>query len=437
MSRSLPGRVAGVFATKATVFALGLATTYLLARVLGPEGRGAYYLALLLPITLFTFGQLGIPSALVYLAGRGTSMDGLRTTAGVIAVLLSIACVVPALFARDLLRSTVVRGTTEISVTFAIATVPFLFVSAFAIAILLGRQALRTSNLLSLGQAIASVVLLFIVVGLAGWGVDGAVAIFFVVSVGGSIAATVAVMRLASFQRRSLEPLGPLLQYSLRVYPGSLASFFSYRADVFLLSLMLGSPSAIGLYALAVSLAELLFYIADSVSTAFFPQVSAAERIDADRQVPVVSRTTLLVTATAAIGLIPFAVIGIGAALPEFGESLLPFVVLLPGIISLSVSKVLSGYVSGIGHPAGVGKVAVASLIVNVIANIALIPPLGIVGAALSSTVSYTVNACLMVVLTSRLAKVPPQVLIVPTPADVRRLATLGASVVGRRSFRS
>ena len=219
------------------------------------------------------------------------------------------------------------------------------------------------------------------------------------------------------------------MQYALRVYPGSLASFFSYRADVFLLGIILGSAADVGLYVFAVSLAELLFYVADSVATAFFPHISAASRPDADRQVPDVSRTTLLVTAVAGLALIPFAVIGIEVALPAFEQSILPFLVLLPGVVSLSMSKVLSGYVSGIGRPASVGMVAVVSLVVNVVANLALIPLLGIVGASLSSTISYTVNACLMVVIAAGFAGVRVRVLVIPTANDVRRVIRVGTSM--------
>ncbi len=434
MSGSFAGRVAGVFATKVAIFAIGLVTTFMLARVLGPSGRGAYYLAILIPTTLLTLGQLGIPSALVFLAGRGSSLDGLRTTAVALAAVLSMACVVPALILIDALRSTVVRGTTETSAILAIVTVPFLFVSMFASALLLGRQAIRTSNLLSLGQSIASVVLLVLLVAAAGWGVDGAVAAYLLVGIGGSVASGVAVFRLAMFRHPSTELLWPTVRYGLKIYPGSLASFFSYRADVFLLSLLLGSPREVGLYTLAVSLAELLFYVADSVATAFFPRISAAEKTEADRLVPEVNRTTLLVTGCAAIGLVPLVTVGIGWALPAFHESIAVFFVLLPGIVSLSVSKVLSGYVSGLGHPARVGIVAVSSLAVNLTANLLLIPTMGIVGAAVSSALSYTFNASLMVLLTTRMAKVTVVDLLVPRVADMRRLARLLWSLAARRT---
>ena len=91
------------------------------------------------------------------------------------------------------------------NLTVAIACVPFLFVSTFAIGLLLGKQAIGTTNLLALGQAVASLVLLLLLVGVMGAGVDGAVAAFFLVSVGVSIAAAAAAWKLAPFRRPSLE----------------------------------------------------------------------------------------------------------------------------------------------------------------------------------------------------------------------------------------
>jgi O-antigen/teichoic acid export membrane protein len=426
-------RIVSVFATRAAVFALGLLTTYLLALVLGPSGRGSYYLAVLVPATLFTVGQLGIPPALTFYAGRGASLDGLLGIAAVLATLLSLACVVPALLARDLLVSTIVPGATLLGVTLAIASVPFLFASAFAVALLLGLQQIRTTNLLQLGQGLATFLVMLVVLGLLGWGSDGAVGAYLVVSVGAALAATLGAAALAPRRRLSGEPLAPLLGYALRVYPGSLASFFSYRADIFLISIILGDPAAVGLYALAVSLAEMVFYVADAVSTALFPQVSSVDRSEADRLAPRVSRASLLVTAPAALVLIPVSALAVRVTLPEFVESIAPFCVLLPGVVALSVSKVLSSYVSGIGHPGSVTRVAVTSLAVNVAANILLIPTLGIVGAALASTISYSVNACLMVVLASRLAGVTPGELVIPTLDDARRLLGAAGSMVADR----
>jgi len=50
---------------------LGIGTSVILARVLGPEGRGIYALASLLPSLIITFGNLGIGPATVYYVARG------------------------------------------------------------------------------------------------------------------------------------------------------------------------------------------------------------------------------------------------------------------------------------------------------------------------------------------------------------------------------
>lgn len=50
---------------------LGIGTSVILARILGPEGRGIYALAMLLPSIIVTFGNLGIGPATVYFVARG------------------------------------------------------------------------------------------------------------------------------------------------------------------------------------------------------------------------------------------------------------------------------------------------------------------------------------------------------------------------------
>src|SRR5206468_11974419 len=120
-------------------------------------------------------------------------------------------CVVPALVFRDALLSRVVHGVTTTSLTFAIAAVPFMFLTAFAMAFLLGRQAIGLANGLALGQAIGALVLLIGVVGFAGLGVDGAVATYLAVAAGVTFASVFLVLRVAPFRHASLEPLLPLL----------------------------------------------------------------------------------------------------------------------------------------------------------------------------------------------------------------------------------
>jgi O-antigen/teichoic acid export membrane protein len=300
---------------------------------------------------------------------------------------------------------------------------PLQFVAAFGGAILIGRQTMRTYNLILVSQSAAALVGVVILVGLLRLGVTGAVISNIVVAALGAAAVTLEARRAtAGDPESSPVRFGELARYGIRLYPASLSSFFSYRADIFLLGALLGDAGAIGLYSLAVSLAELVFFVPDSVSVVFFPRVAGAERDSADQMAPVVSRFTVLVTCLAVIGLVPAAYVVVHVALPAFAGSMAPFLVILPGIVGLSVAKVLSSYVSGLGLPGPVAVAAVCALVVNVAANLVLIPAFGIVGAAASSLISYSTHAFILLGICTRLSKQSAASFVVPGRGEVERL---------------
>jgi len=61
---------AGVFGAQMLATGLGVGTSVITARMLGPHDRGLYQLLTLLPITLSNFVKLGIPQANVYFMRR-------------------------------------------------------------------------------------------------------------------------------------------------------------------------------------------------------------------------------------------------------------------------------------------------------------------------------------------------------------------------------
>ena len=80
-----------------------------------------------------------------------------------------------------------------------------------------------------------------------------------------------------------------------------------------------------------------------------------------------------------------------------FGSAMLPALVplwlLLPGIVSMAAAKVISSYLSGIGKPIYTTYIAAGAVIVTVVLDLLLIPPYGISGAAVASTITYTGTA--------------------------------------------
>ena len=420
-------RVIGVFATRVVRFVLGFVISFTLARILGPSGRGIYQLAIQTPTTLVNLGQLGLPNAFSFFAGRGRSGARLLGLGLLLSLGLSVVLVGATLLALPWLADTVLRAAPFELLLLAIVTVPFQLLAAFAGATLIGRQTMRNYNLILIGQSVLMVAMIVWLVGFAGLGVTGAVIATVVVT---GVTALVTVLELRRSVAADSDDRGrpgvrvrELAGFGAKIYPASVAGHFGYRADVFLLGALAEDPAlAIGLYSLGVSLAELTFFVPDAVSTVFFPRVAGMERERADEKVATVTRFTVLITLIATLALIPAAFVAVNVVLPDFRGSLPAFLVLLPGIVALTVAKVLASYVGGLGIPLRVALASGTALAVNIVVNVLLIPRLGIIGAAIASLVSYLLNASLLVLIASRLSRRHPLEFVVPTGAELRRL---------------
>jgi O-antigen/teichoic acid export membrane protein len=421
-------RIAGVFATRVVRFVLGFATSFLLARVLGPGGRGAYYLVSLTPTTLANLAQFGLPSAMSFFAGRGRSTRKLQAIAFVLAIGLSVTLLLATLAVLPWLEETILKAAPDDLLRLALFSLPFQFLASFAGAILIGRQVMRNYNVILVVQSVLTLVLIVLLVGILGMGVFGAVLANLILA-GAAAAATMNELRRMNrdepeAERRPSIRVGELVAYGAKIYPASITSFFSYRADVFLLSALLGDPRPIGLYSLAVSMAELTFFVPDSVSTVFFPHIAGSERREADSMAPVVTRFTVLITSLSVIGLIPAAFAAVYLIVPSFSASIPAFLIIMPGIVALSVSKILSSYIGGLGLPLRVALASGAALVLNVVANLILIPIFGFVGAAIASLISYSAHALMLVTIASRLSRRPALSFVIPTGAEWARLVT-------------
>lgn len=418
-------RVAGVFATRVARFGIGFATSFLLAGMLLPEGRGQYALLVLVPGMLNALGQLGLPSAMSFFAGRGMRLDQLQRLGWGLTALLSVVLVSGTIALLPLLSTTVLQPVSGDLVLVALASVPFQLATAFAGSTLIGRQRLRNYNLIIVAQSALMLGGVIFLVGVLDIGVPGALISYVAVAIIAAVATAVELQRVVRSEPADgpRVNLGGFVSYGIRIYPASVTGYFSYRADILVLGAMLGDAAAIGLYTFAVSLAELAFMVPDSVSTVFYPRVAGMDRRSADVLAPQVSRFTLLVTGIAVIALIPAAYVATHVVLPAYSGSMGPFLVLVPGIMALSVSKVLAGYIGGLGLPLMVARASVTNLVVNLVANVLLIPPFGIVGAALASLLSYVVHATMLAVIASRIARRRPLEYVIPTAAEVRRLS--------------
>jgi O-antigen/teichoic acid export membrane protein len=228
--------------------------------------------------------------------------------------------------------------------------------------------------------------------------------------------ATISYLRpLGSWRPRlDREVLRPLLHLGLRGHAGNVVQTFNYRLDVLLLQGFLGQ-AAVGLYNVGTLLAEVIWYLPNAVSSALLPHVAATNDRD---QTPRVARWTLLLTAIGSVGLLLIAWPALAWFRPQYLPAVTPMAVLLLGVVALGVHKVLASDLSGRGMPQYPSITSAVALVITIVANLLLIPIFGIVGAALASTLAYTTQTLLLIVIYTRQTGSRPRDLLLPRPAD-------------------
>ena len=179
----------------------------------------------------------------------------------------------------------------------------------------------------------------------------------------------------------------------------------------------------VGLYSVGTALAEVVWFITNAAAVVLAPRVASADASEADRLTEAVARVVGLLTVSAAILLAIFAplivVLFFGSA---FAESAWAVWLLLPGIVTFSISRILSMYLLGRNRLKVDLAAASVGLVVTLALDFALIPHFGFRGAAVASSIAYTSAMLVNLTWVVRHSTITPVSLLVARPRDARLL---------------
>jgi O-antigen/teichoic acid export membrane protein len=415
-----------------------LGSDVLIARVLGPTAKGRFALVLLYSQLAAVPISWGMDAALGVITGRGRAaarqgmanaiwwallVGGAFTVLSVVAYGSPadpgpLASVIPNLSPRQFLFGAI-----------ALPGEVFFAVGLFG---LLGRRRIVAYNLV---RILRRGVMVGLVVTIAvAWTVDLDAALAANLA---ALGCTALLVGWATWRdgmlgwRPSPALLLEELRFGTRAIVGTLAERLQFRMDAFLLNGLVG-VRATGIYSVTSGIAETLWYIPNSLGTVMFSR-AVDPKADAAHVASVLTRTTVAVTFALAV---PAWVLGprfvrflYGSGFADAGVALRW---IIPGIVAYSVVAVLSRYVVGRGRP-GLGTlVLLAGLGTNLVANLVLIPRLGIIGAAVSSSISYTVTAALTLAAFVRISGQGLRETLIITPRDLASLARVARTGIAR-----
>jgi O-antigen/teichoic acid export membrane protein len=411
-------------------FSLALGWSLLLARGLGPEGRGTYAVVVLIVGVAGIVGSLGIPNANAYLAARGCEIGQLVGNSLAIIGTISVGLfgvLVILVHVEDFSKYLTANDVSLTLLGLAMCSIPLNLIYVCFNNVLLGQDRILEYNLPNLTYHGSFLIGLLVALFWFGWGVYGAVLSLLIAT--GITAALMLyfVLHAVNGQRIKVQLNGSLmremLNYGIRGHVGSLAQFFNYRLDTLLVGYFLG-PLMVGYYAVAVAIAERLWLVPWITGVLLMPKI-AKDPGRASIVTPKVVRllAILLLAEGLAVGLLsrPLILLLFGQG---YESAALPLLYLLPGVVAMGLFSAFAGELAGRGKPELISLASWLSLGLTVALDLVLIPRWSIIGAAVASSVAYAGTTLLIAIAYIKATHLRWYILI-PSPSDILTLRNL------------
>lgn len=394
--------VASTLATQVFLLAVTVVQGALVARWLGPVGKGQLALVLLVLAGSQLLLNPGLDASYVYFTGssRAEIPELTRQAVALCLVACPLGLAAVSLVAATGVLHRALPGVPTDLVVLTVGLLPLTLLLALLGSILRGQQRFHVLNRVLVVDGVVTLAVGVTLLIPVHAGVRGII-------VGNAVGDGVAALLVARLLRREgarfrpairREQFRSVLSYGVRAQGGNVVQFFNYRLDQFLLNL-LATTAAVGTYSVSVALAELVWLLPNAVSNVLFARAANESPAVMDRLTPRVARWTLVMSLGAC------AVLALGGQLvirlvysPAFDGAYAPLLWLLPGTVLFGVATVIAHDIAGRGHPGYNSVAAAAGLALTIPLDLVFIDRWSASGAAIASSISYGATTLIIVV---------------------------------------
>jgi O-antigen/teichoic acid export membrane protein len=407
------------FAVNIIILVASVLTSIITARILGPEGRGQLSLLILIPTLCCSFGQIGIGHAINYYASKIPSTK-LIVNSFAISLIISFLLVLLVFIGTNAFEAFFLKAGNVKLLLIMIFSLPFYIFNNLFLSLFQGFYKISIRNLLLVSQSLLGIFLLLVLLIIFDLGLIGALmSIVFALTV---IVIWSAYYLSKHIRREEIKIEIPLIKkllyFGLKSHIGNIMKDLSYRSDILIIAYFL-TTADIGCYVIAVTIAEIIWKIPDAVGSVLLPRIGQMDSTSIKSLTPFVCRTIIIPSLFCCLILGFFCR---NVIILFFGSDFLPAVpvvlFMLPGILCLSVWKILANDLIAQGFPMKYSLTSAVALIIMILFDLLLIPNLGIIGAAIASTISYFAATAVMIYLYIRISNNPLKLLIFPQRSD-------------------
>lgn len=427
MNPSLGKDIYSVVRLQILFAATGFLTQIFLARHLGPGHKGTLDLFILIPTVVASLIDLGLLSSNTYFAGKRLISNRILHSHTLLWSLISIAVLLMAYFGfRSNLASVFPNLTGTLMLFSVLLAGPMMYIALWS-ALMYGMDRVRTVYRLNAVMSFLMLVV-YVIIGLV-FQLD-LMAFLYVTTAFVLLKSILALLIIDIERPRSItldaQALKSSLTYGIALYLGLIVNTLLFRIDQFFVNSMLG-PAQLGIYALAVRIAEMVWLLDFVIINASIFRITSADPAESAR---ITQRMTRMIgSMVAGLSLVVALVAPVLVPLlfgKDFSPAVLPLILLVPGVIGWSLARSLAQFIAyQVGKPWLNTQAAVAAFVLNVILNFVFIPMFGVAGASIASSVSYLSNLVLLAFVFRKLsgAKILPT--FIPQREDLALLKQL------------
>lgn len=388
--------------TAVVMFVIGI----ILARVLGPEGRGLYAAVLVVPMIVINFAELGIKRSTIYHIARKTYKDEEVISATIMTIVISsvLGIIVCALFYYFLDRPEF----TIPLIILAVARIPFRVFRDYVGGIFLGREEYNRTIFLQWLFVIVYLLLTILFLVIFKFNVLGAlislIASNFILSI---VSLIILIKSDKIILKTDFKIVWEIIRLGLVYSAAIFIMKLHTKIDILLLN-QLSDLEQVGFYSVGTRLAEKWqipfsiggIIIAKSAVNTDFKALNAdfAKLI---RLTFFLSLVSMIILYFASPYVIPIL----------YGKKWIGSIgivqMILPGILMLIVARVMGSRLAGMGKPYIFMFIAIPALVLNIILNYLWIPEHGGLGAAMATNISYSLMTIAGVIVYAQVVEQP------------------------------
>ena len=407
-------------ASQPLLLLLGAVSSVVIARALGPVGRGEVAAAAVGPALVVAFLSVGFGIGNVYfLSKREVQPAAALGSALVVSVGTSVIGIAIYLIGASAFRTSLLH---DLQVPFVLVGALLIPASLFGRNILSVAQGLRRMalwNLASLISAAAVVALYVVTLVLLHLGALSALVAIVVATVLSVVIPAAWLWKLFPNWSFDLRFATRAIRFGCIGEAGNVLQLLVYRLDVLLVTALLGFAAA-GTYTVAFTLSEILWQVPNAAGLILFPRVASGRGDTTAITARLVRLTLALLLIEGAVGAVLAPVLIPWIFSSRFEQAVSAFWLLLPGGVLLGMGKLISANLAGRGRPGLPSVGSAIAFVLTVSLDLSLIPRLGINGASIASSIAYTASTLFVLIAFVRLTGIGWAHLLVVQPEDWR-----------------